>query len=644
MTINKLTALERGNPTNSNGADVAESVNQLIDGQDALKITTRSLTTVGLIASTEVYSADVSLNTSGFTNSGGSGSGSWVQNGVTGQTPSQSPAQLGDALLNDGNGNQWALVNDGTINIPSLGVSADSTLIFNAALAALGTGEKLINTSNTVLSCNEIVIPQTSNITLDGLKVKLNNAANSPLLSGVSLSGLTVKNCELDGNVANQTPLITEGNLDKALIYISGTSDNISFINNKGFDSHGAGFVANDGTDTKIIGNTIDNVFGHGIATAGDSFNVLINGNHIKNVDEGAGIIPMGNAQYVVVSSNIIDGVTGNGGDGITCYSNTNKYITITNNIIKSIADDGSDTGHGIHCGGEYLSVTGNIIDSVSATGIYVRQQSGTTRHVTVTGNNINGSLSGSGTFGLTGIYINNVSNFSVSGNSVNLGQDTGIRLKQSSVGVVNGNTIHDSVVNGIYSEIEGERINYSGNTIKNCGGSALLFDNETQGVVANNMIENYSTVDSGSFGLQFVGGRFMSVSNNNVRAGSGTLAVQPDGSYDGGSSIDMKVNNNWFTDGTNKRTGSATPATSMTIPDNFDFITANGAINVETIVSTTSYDGRQITLRCVGGFDLIDNTGNLQLNGNFAPTGSNAIIILSLSNDTWFEVSRSQN
>lgn len=91
------------------------------------------LTTTELIASTATFAVDVVLLTSGFTVSG-SGSGSWKQTGLTGQTPSQSPAQLGDALLNDGNGNQWALV--GTrFNAFTLGYTllADFYPIFLAA-------------------------------------------------------------------------------------------------------------------------------------------------------------------------------------------------------------------------------------------------------------------------------------------------------------------------------------------------------------------------------------------------------------------------------------------------------------------------------------------------------------------------------
>lgn len=68
------------------------------------------LTTVDLIASTAIFTTDTNIPTSGFTTSGDGGGCSWVQNGITGQTPSQSPTQLSNNLINDANGNQWALV------------------------------------------------------------------------------------------------------------------------------------------------------------------------------------------------------------------------------------------------------------------------------------------------------------------------------------------------------------------------------------------------------------------------------------------------------------------------------------------------------------------------------------------------------
>ena len=100
------------------------------------------LTTTDLIASTATFAAATNIPTSGFTTSGDGGNGSWKQNGLTGQAPSQSPAQLGDALLNDGNGNQWALVSNGNISAESLGVQdslvSDSTLELKAALDSFG--------------------------------------------------------------------------------------------------------------------------------------------------------------------------------------------------------------------------------------------------------------------------------------------------------------------------------------------------------------------------------------------------------------------------------------------------------------------------------------------------------------------------
>lgn len=103
------------------------------------------LTTTDLIASTAVFSADTNIPTSGFTASGDGGNGNWKQNGTTGQTPSQSPAQLGDALLNDGNGNQWELVTSGGVfNADKLGDSSDwSSAVEAACNAAINSGGTL---------------------------------------------------------------------------------------------------------------------------------------------------------------------------------------------------------------------------------------------------------------------------------------------------------------------------------------------------------------------------------------------------------------------------------------------------------------------------------------------------------------------
>jgi hypothetical protein len=99
------------------------------------------LTTTELIASTATFTAATVIPTSGFTTSG-TGGAPWKQNGVTGQTVSQTPAQLGGALLNDGNGNQWALVQGLIVTLESLGFSSatDESLVVQAAANATNDG------------------------------------------------------------------------------------------------------------------------------------------------------------------------------------------------------------------------------------------------------------------------------------------------------------------------------------------------------------------------------------------------------------------------------------------------------------------------------------------------------------------------
>lgn len=104
-----------------------------------------SLPTTDLISSTTSFDADTVLLTSGFTTSGDGGGATWVQNGITGQTASQAPAQLANTLFNDGNGVQWALVQDGVINLESLGFtgSGDETLTIQAAINGSNDGSTI---------------------------------------------------------------------------------------------------------------------------------------------------------------------------------------------------------------------------------------------------------------------------------------------------------------------------------------------------------------------------------------------------------------------------------------------------------------------------------------------------------------------
>jgi len=93
-------------------------------------------TTRDLILSTQDFTILTVVKTGGYLLSGDSGGGYWVKTGVTGLTPSQTPEQLGDALLNDALGNQWKLVGR-VIAVDKLGAdptgTKDSSLAFQAA-------------------------------------------------------------------------------------------------------------------------------------------------------------------------------------------------------------------------------------------------------------------------------------------------------------------------------------------------------------------------------------------------------------------------------------------------------------------------------------------------------------------------------
>ena len=113
-------------------------VSQQLEGIKKLTQGISTSTTTDLINSTLTYSADTVVTTVGFTTSG-SGGAPWKQNGVTGQAVSQTPAQLGDGLLNDGNGNQWIMIKpaDGySIHSFNVFTGSDKTDEFKAALIA----------------------------------------------------------------------------------------------------------------------------------------------------------------------------------------------------------------------------------------------------------------------------------------------------------------------------------------------------------------------------------------------------------------------------------------------------------------------------------------------------------------------------
>jgi hypothetical protein len=67
------------------------------------------------------------VETLGYTTKGDGGGAKWQKTATTGQTVSQSPAQLGLPLLNDGNGNQWAMSLTNTASFKTFALLQAST-------------------------------------------------------------------------------------------------------------------------------------------------------------------------------------------------------------------------------------------------------------------------------------------------------------------------------------------------------------------------------------------------------------------------------------------------------------------------------------------------------------------------------------
>ncbi len=126
-------------------------------------------TTTDLINGKPIYDLDRIIETSGFTTAGDGGSGKWKQNGITGQTPSQTPAQLGDALLNDASGNQWVLVTQGALNVMQLGAKNNNTTdCIGSINAAVNSGTRSVFFPSGNYSISSGIVINKSTVSLVG--------------------------------------------------------------------------------------------------------------------------------------------------------------------------------------------------------------------------------------------------------------------------------------------------------------------------------------------------------------------------------------------------------------------------------------------------------------------------------------------
>ena len=117
--------------------------------------------------------------------SGDGGGAKWLFDGVTGEIPSQSPAQLGDGLFNDASGNQWDLVVAGLfIQSSALGVVGDNTT--DSYLALLASKEAAITNKVGFINLPSGDVLTSDEIKLDSEGLTLVGAGTGSLKDGTN--------------------------------------------------------------------------------------------------------------------------------------------------------------------------------------------------------------------------------------------------------------------------------------------------------------------------------------------------------------------------------------------------------------------------------------------------------------------------
>ena len=272
----------------------------------------------------------------GYTSIGDGGAATWQHNGTTGQTPSQSPAQLGDALLNDGNGNQWSADRGKPLSLAALGglsaVDATDAIfawlkasgdlyandgVYTIAEAGANAGgvDVTINQSMTVNCAPNAFFVAGNNLDNDMIRISANPALTDKIKviwRGGNSDQILQKNSTSIPNSAEYPPV----NL--------GTSSTAGFLTINGEVDDG-GTPVNMFSLTSVTGvKGVASATGHWQSAGGDScisvngVKVITNNNDITGSRDAA-IYPSG------LSSGTTEGVSGDSSDNVFrgCFAGT---------------------------------------------------------------------------------------------------------------------------------------------------------------------------------------------------------------------------------------------------------------------------------------------------------------------------------
>ena len=320
----------------------------------------------------------------GYSAIGDGGTATWQHNGITGQTPSQSPAQLGDALLNDGNGNQWALIFGQIVNF-------DGTQWFSLPFGNGGTGSYLydengwnkasvINDLSTPYIFDTVALFKASLIEFpDGKTIHLNDRdADFTKITG------TVTGNDLDilsSNTVDQSiEWITQDDITLSELGVNTATANASLGFNRAvslMSTKGGGTVNGVAGEVYSLDKTdaaaaipMDQILG--VSLKGNGAELKINNSqecHIVKMIGGAS--DKATSGKCEISGWVLDGNSANQTDD----PSNQDLIRITNSHNVKVFDNEAKNGNsgGIVCDGtDDVWIYGNYVHDIGRNGILV--------------------------------------------------------------------------------------------------------------------------------------------------------------------------------------------------------------------------------------------------------------------------------
>jgi len=327
-----------------------------------------------------------------------------------------------------------------------------------------------INTSNVVLRGNgrSTTIFLTNNS--DCIMIQIGDGASG------NISGVEIRDMELDGNDANQGAGAWHG------IYLLGAAGNVvshciidnCYIHDAKDDGINTNTVYED--DIRVLNCEISACVDVGVFFGAAGEGAVVSKNYIHdNGDEGLWTVSI----RALVSENIFSA----NGEADIHVSGT--YTVITSNVIRDSVDWGI-----LVASGTDILIVGNTIFNTGDEGIYATNAS----YCVITGNHVYDTSK-------EGIKISQSNYCTVSGNVVNGAQQEGISLRGYGI-TCTGNAVYNSGTNGIYT-YQAYHAVISSNTCACSGLSGIhLWDSDHCDVIGNTIYDNSEDADNTSPGI----------------------------------------------------------------------------------------------------------------------------------------------